>query len=372
MNDACWWSITRTGPMAMPYQLAAEWHDAGTYSVFLGTFEQAFLLAGATIMAKQTDYIKEPPLPDYYEAEDHGDQWHLYCLECGSGWSIVKRMLNENPGNLLRLLDHAHSHDPVEQPVKRNALPSRNDIEPPTFEPAKPAGDDQMARKTNTTNGTGFEALDALENLQVQTYKKGDRAGVRKTGDARNDEIAEHMAKLTKPSELGAFAHEFKVPAERIADLAKKSPNFGQFRMLMGNLVRGVVSRMQKAKDEGLKVSIDDCATRESFLVKMRELKPAPVKAAKPAKAPKAAKPGKSADGGAPASAAGGAKSKSEQAKSGKGAGKDKPAKAAKRRGRAPIKTVSGEEPAAVGAAAGADAGEGDGAGDADAGFSEQ
>jgi hypothetical protein len=51
----------------------------------------------------------KPPLPDqYFEAESVGNRWHLYCKRCGEGWSLSK---DPQPESLLRLLDHARSHD---------------------------------------------------------------------------------------------------------------------------------------------------------------------------------------------------------------------------------------------------------------------
>jgi hypothetical protein len=51
----------------------------------------------------------EAPLSEYYKATSVGDLWHLHCKVCDAGWSLPKG--NKHPGNLLRLLDHARSHD---------------------------------------------------------------------------------------------------------------------------------------------------------------------------------------------------------------------------------------------------------------------
>jgi hypothetical protein len=49
-----------------------------------------------------------PPLPEQFTAKSVGNQWHLRCRLCNRGWSLPKN--NTHPGNLLALLNHAHSH----------------------------------------------------------------------------------------------------------------------------------------------------------------------------------------------------------------------------------------------------------------------
>ena len=49
------------------------------------------------------------PLPEHFDAEDHGKAWYLFCKVCGKGWSLDKRKASQ-PGVGLRLLNHARSH----------------------------------------------------------------------------------------------------------------------------------------------------------------------------------------------------------------------------------------------------------------------
>jgi hypothetical protein len=124
-----------------------------------------------------------------------------------------------------------------------------------------------------------FADLDGLPNLKVQTYKCGARAGARKLSrNAANDLITEKMSLLETPSELAAFAAAFGVPRERIIELAETSARFGQFRMHMGNLARGVLRRynfaLKNPKLRG-KIEIADCATRERFKAKRRAIREA-------------------------------------------------------------------------------------------------
>jgi hypothetical protein len=45
-DGCCWWALTPFGPMALPPDLAAAWHDAGTRPVVLATHADAAAVAG--------------------------------------------------------------------------------------------------------------------------------------------------------------------------------------------------------------------------------------------------------------------------------------------------------------------------------------
>ena len=49
----------------------------------------------------------------YFDYEDHGKVWHLFCKKCNKGWSLKKGESADavHPGNVLHLLNHARSHD---------------------------------------------------------------------------------------------------------------------------------------------------------------------------------------------------------------------------------------------------------------------
>lgn len=55
---------------------------------------------------------EDAPLKDHFRAESHGNKWHMFCKNCGKGWSLVKQTkgMEYHPGNLLHLLNHAYSH----------------------------------------------------------------------------------------------------------------------------------------------------------------------------------------------------------------------------------------------------------------------
>jgi len=61
----------------------------------------------------EQNLYEDAPLAEHFRAESHGAKWHLFCRKCGKGWSLVKQTkgMDYHPGNLLHLLNHAHSHE---------------------------------------------------------------------------------------------------------------------------------------------------------------------------------------------------------------------------------------------------------------------
>jgi hypothetical protein len=59
----------------------------------------------------------------YFTFTDAGADWHLRCKVCRSGWALQKS--SDHPGNLLHLLNHAHSHPaPITPPAPRSTAPT--------------------------------------------------------------------------------------------------------------------------------------------------------------------------------------------------------------------------------------------------------
>lgn len=52
---------------------------------------------------------EKSPLPDHFDAKSVGGDWHLTCKVCKRRWALPKN--NDHPGNILRLLNHAKSHE---------------------------------------------------------------------------------------------------------------------------------------------------------------------------------------------------------------------------------------------------------------------
>jgi hypothetical protein len=102
------------------------------------------------------------------------------------------------------------------------------------------------------------------------------KEGARKTSTARSDSVSERLSECETPEEIAAFAMEFGLSQKEIKERVEKAPNFGQFRMVVGNRIRGIVNRVAKAKEKGVKLSVEDAAYPKTKTV------------AKGAKAPKA------------------------------------------------------------------------------------
>lgn len=80
--------------------------------------------------------------------------------------------------------------------------------------------------------------------------KNGERAA----SDGRGDRVAQELAACTDVPSLVAFANEFLDP-EKVQQYLDKAPNFGQFRMVIGNCIRGAINRAAKEKAKAQKAA---------------------------------------------------------------------------------------------------------------------
>lgn len=184
-------------------------------------------------------------------------------------------------------------------------------------------------------------ALDSAENLKQTVNKEGQR----KATEGKGDDIAKAMKDLTKPSEIADFGTQFGLDVEDVLNRGKTAKNFGQFRMLIGNLSRGIVGRIEKAKQQGFVVTPQQAKDPKTYSATLRDLK----KAAKgdKATASEVASGGDGTEKDAPviksaAGLVGGAPSKSEAAAKGRGKGGKK----------APVTANAGNTGGAAGVAA--------------------
>lgn len=138
-----------------------------------------------------------------------------------------------------------------------------------------------------------FAALNDLENLQARMAGKDKKR--RKVGDARDDEVGDKLAKAQTPEEVANVAAGYGVPDDRIRELAKKAPNFGQFRMTVGNLCRGSIARRSRYEKDtnGKTLTWAEAGDEKTYRAKMSEFR----KSQRPAKAPKEPKPAKTKAG---------------------------------------------------------------------------
>lgn len=84
--------------------------------------------------------------------------------------------------------------------------------------------------------------LDTMKNIAVRVKASGER---RRTV-SRQDAIAEELAKAETPSAVGKLAQKWGISDEEVLERAKAAPNFGQFRMVIGNRIRGINRRVQE------------------------------------------------------------------------------------------------------------------------------
>ena len=85
-----------------------------------------------------------------------------------------------------------------------------------------------------------------------------------------SDTLAKQMAECSLPSNIAMLASKFGFTDEDIIRWAKEAPNFGMFRMRVGNRLRGVVTRIAKAKKSGVTLSVKDATYPKKAKVKAK------------------------------------------------------------------------------------------------------
>lgn len=112
-------------------------------------------------------------------------------------------------------------------------------------------------------------------------FRQYAKTKTRKVGDAVDDPIADKLAKAQSADDMAKLAIESGIPKDVVEEKAKKAPNPGQFRMTIGNLIRGVYARVEKYHTlTGGRVDAADVGTKKLFQAKMAEYRKAnrPVK----------------------------------------------------------------------------------------------
>lgn len=97
------------------------------------------------------------------------------------------------------------------------------------------------------------------KDFKGMTYRV-DKSGKRKTTVARQDAVSEKLAECTTPEQVVELAGDFGIRADELTERAKRAPNFGQFRMVIGNRIRGVVNRIARAEEKGEKLLVEVAA----------------------------------------------------------------------------------------------------------------
>lgn len=89
-----------------------------------------------------------------------------------------------------------------------------------------------------------LSGLNELENLQVVVKTGGER---RRVGGV-NDDITTELALAETPAAVGKIALRFGITEAEIIERGRNAPNFGQFRMVVGNRIRGTIARAAKSR----------------------------------------------------------------------------------------------------------------------------
>lgn len=103
-----------------------------------------------------------------------------------------------------------------------------------------------------------FEELDTMEHLKVRTEPGGRRV----TTGGRNDAITDLLGACQLPSQLAALARRFGLSVGEIRLKAERASGFGQFRMAVGNRIRGIVRRIDRSRRRGRSLSLAEAACR--------------------------------------------------------------------------------------------------------------
>ena len=86
--------------------------------------------------------------------------------------------------------------------------------------------------------------LNNRKNLIVRTTSDGERRQIAH----KADKVGDALAKCDTPAAVAKVAKEHGITEEEIVQRGKSAPNFGQFRMVLGNRIRGIKARMAKDK----------------------------------------------------------------------------------------------------------------------------
>jgi len=87
-----------------------------------------------------------------------------------------------------------------------------------------------------------FKKLDEMENIRPKFRADGRR----RITVALPDEVSEQLNSMNTPSEIATWAVQFGITPEEILRRAEIAPNFGWFRMVIGNRVRGILRRLER------------------------------------------------------------------------------------------------------------------------------
>lgn len=86
------------------------------------------------------------------------------------------------------------------------------------------------------------------------------KAGERRLTCSRQDAVSEALNGCNGIDDIAALAKKFGITEEEIKTRLTTAPNFGHFRMVVGNRMRSIANRLEKAQHDGVKLSVTDAA----------------------------------------------------------------------------------------------------------------
>lgn len=133
-----------------------------------------------------------------------------------------------------------------------------------------------MARRIDSS----LLPLNKLSNLAMKVRKSD---GQRHIVEHNNGSIGNELSEAANPAEIGAIALAHGIRLDEIMERGKGAPNFGQFRMVLGNRIAAIIRRQESDKALTLEQAAypKEAAQARALARKEERLKAKATKAAK-------------------------------------------------------------------------------------------
>ncbi len=110
-----------------------------------------------------------------------------------------------------------------------------------------------MAKKSTSKKTSGKKTTTKKAPAKANTIESGltirrKRDGERKVGAGKQDSVTEELSKCENLDQMRDLASNFGITKKEMEHRVDAAPNFGQLRMVVGNRIRGVLSRMDREK----------------------------------------------------------------------------------------------------------------------------
>jgi len=101
-----------------------------------------------------------------------------------------------------------------------------------------------------------------FDHLNAEARLAPRRSSGRRTVDlgARVDAVTDVFARCETPADLARLACRFGLTREEVLAKAGRATGFGQFRMALGNRIRGICRRLELAQRRGQSMSLRQAA----------------------------------------------------------------------------------------------------------------